>query len=299
VTALANARVIGYDLKAARTNSNRRTRGLMLDTLETTNRFAIPLGAPLSAPSPIGSNRDARDLEALISAARIRNSNNAVTTLLNYADTLKAYVGGSKRKDAVPSIEGMGRFLVKPFYEEVTLDLATEITSIRDMDRAQDINSLLVNAIRDVAYRMYRDSAYQPALNASPTGSQKARLLIGTDIVLQRHLMVTGDTRTFGIAFEDHKIVSTFDSRMEGKIILTFTRDGAQDGPDPLCFGTHAWIPELASSVMVNRDGATYPEAMVQPRNRHINHLPVMAVINVTGLEEALTKKTGITFQQI
>jgi hypothetical protein len=215
-----------------------------------------------------------------------------VTRLLNYAETLKTYVTSASRKGAVANIEGMGRYLVKPFFEEVTLNLVDKINSIRDMDRAQDVTALLVNQIRDVAYRMYSESGYQPALNASPVGSQQARLLIGTDIVLQRHLMVTGDSRTFGIAFPDYKIVSTFDKRMQGKIILTLTRDGSQEGPDPLSFGTHAWIPELASSVQVNRDGATYPEAMVQPRNLHVNHLPIMAVINVEGLEEALTAKT-------
>jgi hypothetical protein len=291
VTTLAGVDAIGYDLKAARTNSNRRTRGLLLDTLDLTERYSIPLGAPISAPSPIGSNRDARDLEALISAARVRNSNNAVTRLLNYAETLRAYVTNVTRKGSVANIEGMGRYLVKPFFEEVDLDMLAKITSVRDMDRAEDVTSLLVNTIRDISYRMYRDSQYQPALNASPVGSQQPRLLIGTDVVLQRHLMVTGDSRTFGIAFSDHKIVSSFDDRMDGKIILAFTRDGAQEGPDPLSFGTHAWIPELASSVQVARDGATYPEAMVQPRNLHVNHLPIMAIINVTNLEEALTKQ--------
>lgn len=291
VASLGAVEAIGYDLKGGRTNSNRRSRGLLLDTLDLTERYAIPLGAPISAPSPIGSNRDARDLEALISAARVRNSNNAVTRLLNYADTLRAYVTSTAPKDDVPNIEGMGRYLVKPFFEEFELDMMDKITTIRDMDRAQDVNSLLINAIRDVSYRMYRESQYQPALNASPVGSQQPRLLIGTDVVLQRHLMVTGDSRTFGIAFADHKIVSSFDSRMTDKIIITLTRDGAQEGPDPLSFGTHAWIPELASSVQVARDGATYPEAMVQPRNLHINHLPIMAIITVKNLDEALTKK--------
>ena len=291
--ALATATVIGYELKAARTNSNRRTRGLLLDTNDITNRYAIPLGAPISVPSPVGSNRDARDLEALVAAARIRNSNNAVTRLLNYADTLRAYVGGNKRKEGVPSIEGMGRYLVTPFFEEKELDLPALINSVRDMDRAQDINALLVNAIRDVAYRMYRDSGYQPALNATVGGSQEPKLLIGTDVVLQRHLMVTGDSRTFGISFREYEIVSSFDSRMKNKIVITLTRAGASEGPDPLTFGTHAWIPELASTINVARDGATTAEAMVQPRNLHINHLPVMAVITVKGLDEVLTAKVN------
>lgn len=293
VAAFAGMTVIGYDLKAFRTNSNRRTRGLLLDTLDLTERYSIPLGAPISAPSPTGSNRDARDLEALISAARVRNSNMAVTRLLSYADTLKAYVGSTQRKDVVPSIEGMGRYLVKPFFEEVELDLDAKIDSIRDQDRAADVSALLVNQIRDISYRAYRDSGYQPALNATPMGGQTPVLLIGTDVVLERHLQVVGDSRTFGISFPEFKIVSTFDGRMKDKIVLAFTRKSEGAGPDPLSFGTHAWIPELASSVQVNRDGATYPEAMVQPRNLHVNHLPIMAVINVKNLDKVLTTQTN------
>lgn len=291
VTSLAAAAVIGYDLKAARTNSNRRTRGLLLDVNDQVFRFHIPLGSPISAPSPAGSNRDSRDLEALISAARVRNTNNAVTRLLNYGDTLKAYVGAVQRKETTPQVEGVGRFLVKPFFETVELDMEAQINSIRDMDRAADVNALLVNTIRDVSYRMYRDSGYQPALNASVNGSQHPKLLIGTDVVLQRHLMVSGDNRTFGIAFPEFQIESSFDTRMKDTIIVTMTRQGQVEGADPLSWGTHAWIPELASTMMVARDGGTYPEAMVQPRNLHINHLPLMAIIKVKNLDKVLKNR--------
>lgn len=294
VTSLATAKLIGFDLKAQRTNSNRRTRGLLLDSQEVTRRYSIPLGAPISAPSPTGSNRDARDLEDLISAARLRNSNNAVTRLLDYFDTLEAYVRSGGRRNSVtgaPAVEGMGGYLVQPFFERIELDLEKELASLTDGDRAGDVSSLIVNTIRDVSYRMYRDSRYQPALNASATGSKSVKLLIGTDVYLPKHIMVSGDTRTFGIAFNEFAVVSTFDERLNNKIILTLTRGGAQEGPDPLSFGTHAWIPELASTLQVSRDGATYPEAMVQPRNLQINHMPIGAIIEVKGLTEVLKGK--------
>lgn len=292
--AVAALNVVGYELQAARTNSNRRTRGLMLNNNREVERFAIPLGAPISAPSPIGSDRDTRDLDSLIAAARIRNSNNAVTTLLNYADTLRAYVQNRRLGHGNPSIEGVGRHLVVPFFEEMHLNIKDAINSIKSKDRAEDISAVLVNAIRDVAYRMYRDSAYQAAIDASSVGGKKPTLLVGTDSVIQRHLMVQGDNRTFGVAFEDAKLVTSFDSRMDNKIVLSFARQGGGGQPDPLSFGTHAWIPELTSSIMVSRDGATYQEAMVQPRSRHINNLPIMAMIHVEGLEDVLTSKIAV-----
>lgn len=296
---LRDMEVIGYDLNASRTNSNRRTRGLLLNNNRETERFAIPLGSPISVPSPIGSNRDTRDLESLVTAARIRNSNNAVTTLLNYADTLRAFVTNRRLGHGVPAIEGIARHVVVPFFEESDLYLNQVINSIKSKDRAEDISAVLVNKIRDVVYRMYRDSGIQTALDTSSFGSKKPTLLVGTDSIIQRHLMVQGDNRTFGIAFEDAKVVTSFDSRVDNKIFLTFTREGTEGRPDPLSFGTHAWIPELTSSIMVQRDGATYQEAMVQPRSRHINNLPIMAVINVHGMEDVLTEKASIDFNDV
>lgn len=281
----------GYDIDAARTNTNRRSRGLLLNNRSYTERFAIPLGSPISAPSPTGSDRDTRDIEALILAARIRNSNNAVTSLLNYSSSLKAYVEGAKAGMGELNIEGVARHIVNPVYIEKNIDLAAAMNSIRAKDRGEDISSTLVNLITDVAYRMYNESGLQAALDASSMGSKRPKLVIGTDATIQRHLIVSGDTRTYGPTFDGGKTVHTLDTRMKNKIVVTFAREGSEGTPDALTFGTHAWIPELTSSMQVTRDGATYQEAMVQPRSRHINNLPVMAVINVENLEEVVASK--------
>lgn len=281
----------GYDLRANRTNSNRRTRGLMLDTTYETERYQIPLGAPITVPAPATGTDETADLKALIAAARQRNSNNAVTALFQYADQLAAYVKGPKLKGAIPNVQGMGRYLVTPFFERHTLDLEASINSIKSHEKAADVSSVLVNAIRDIAYRMYRDSRIQAALDQLNGGAgETPTLLVGTDQVLIRHLMVSGDTRTFGTVFDSHEVVASQDARMRNKIVLTFARSKA-DGPDPLSFGTHAWIPELTSTMQVNRNGATIKETMVQPRTRHFNNLPVMAVIDVLNLSKVLADK--------
>lgn len=303
VSNLAGLYVAGYDLRAYRTNSNRRSRGLLLDTTYETERYTIPLGSPLSAPSPITQNRDASDLKALITAARIRNSNNAVSALFRYADALYAYMTGPQApSDWNPydmGIQGMGKFLVHPFYEQHTIDLTLAINSIQSAEKAFDISATLVNCIRDVAYRMYQQSHYQAALDAL-TGDPSLRpiLLVGTDQVLARHLIVAGDTRTFGTVFDSHKLVVSQDQRMHNKIVITFMRPDAQ-GPDPLSFGTHAWVPELTSSVMVNRNGSTIKEAMVQPRTLHFNNLPVMAVLTITNLDVVLSETIVFSEQQV
>ena len=281
----------GYDIGANRTNSNRRTRGLLLTTDTEVERYTIPLGAPISVPAPATNQDDASDLKALIAAARRRNSNNAVGQLFRYADQLEAYVKGPRIINDTAGVQGMGRHLVKPFFERHVLDLTKSINTRASHEKAADISSVLVNAIREVAYRAYRDSRLQAAYDQATGGSgEKPVLVVGTDQVLIRHLMVEGDTRTFGTAFDDAEVVHTLDNRMDNKIVLTFTRK-KNDGADPLTFGTHAWIPELTSTMPVNRSGATIKETMVQPRSLHFNNLPVLAIIEVEGLSEVLVDK--------
>jgi len=295
VDALEELYVAGYTLKANRTNSNLRTRGHVVDVTVERERHTLPLGSPITFPSPVHeTNRDG-DIKIAINASRIRNSNLGVTVLLTYADTLEKVVKGPKRDDGVvPAIAGAARWLVQPWFERRKLDVSASMTSEKSIERAGDIALTLVNAIRDMAYRAYRDSRYQAALDAASQGSgEKPTLIIGTDSIIERHLMLAGDDRTFGTVFEKFKIVSSQDSRVYGKIFITFSR-GSSDPSDVLSFGTHAWMPELTGALPINRAGATYHEAMVQPRNLHVPKLPILGIIEVAGLSKALVEKTPV-----
>lgn len=284
--------IVGYDLFATRSNANRRVRGLLVDTTEEVERHTVQMGSPITVLSPVVQQDETSQLTSAIAAARIRNSNNAVTTMLNYFGTLDGLALSNDRTTDIQQIEGAGRWLVRPFFEKVTLDLVDVVNSVKSHERSADISAALVDTIREVAYRMYRDSGYQPALDAMTGGvDEKPTLVIGTDPELAKHLIVQGDTRLGGLVLP-HKVVTSYDKRVYGKIFISLVREG-QNGPDPLSFGTHVWIPELASTVQVSRAGSTVKEAQVQPRNRHINNLPVGAQIDVSGLKDILTTKTS------
>lgn len=296
VTDLANLKVVGYTLRANRTNANRRTRGHLLDTVYETARYTIPLGSPLSITSPVTSDggRDAADQKALIAAARMRNSNNAVTAIFSIADQLRESTKGPKLPSGVVSgVGGMGRYLVDAFFEEHTLDLTQSINSIKSQDRAQDISATLVSSIRDIAYRMYQSTKIQPAIDAlTGTAGEAPILLVGTDQVLIRHLLVNGDSRTFGTVFDKAVVKASTDRRMYGKIVISMSRAGAE-GPDPLTFGSHGWMSELIATMPVSRNGQVSKEATVQPRTLHINNMPVLAIITVQGLTKVLVDRTA------
>lgn len=296
VAALAGLKVAGYTLRANRTNANRRTRGHLLDTVYETQRYTIPLGSPLSITSPVTTDggRDAADQKALIAAARMRNSNNAVTAIFAIADQLREATKGPKLPVGhVSGVGGLGRFLVDAFFEEHELDLVQSINSIKSQDRALDISATLVNAVRDIAYRMYQSTKIQPAIDAmTGTAGEAPILLVGTDQVLIRHLLVNGDSRTFGTVFDKAVVKASTDRRMYGKIVISMSRAGAE-GPDPLTFGTHGWMSELIATMPVSRNGQVSKEATVQPRTLHINNMPVLAIINVKGLAKVLVDRTA------
>lgn len=287
------ATVVGYTLQAYRSNLNRRTRGLQVTTVTQNERYAIPLGSPVTCPAPVTATRTSTDMAAPITAARIRNDNNAVTKLLAYADTLSALKVSADRRIAVPSVEGIGRHLVRPFFERNTIVVPDIVASLASQERAEDVSAALVNKLREVVYRAYRDSGYQPALDAITGGTgEKPTVLIGTDPVIQRHLMVSGDTRTLSIGF-DHQIVTSMDSRVYGKIFITFVRKG-QTGPDPMSFGCMAWMPELATNIQMSRNGQVSQETMVQPRSIHINTLPILLVFDIEGLATAVAGRVPV-----
>jgi len=292
---LENMEVFAWEPKARLSNANKREEGLLLNSSEWTERYPVPLGQPLSIPSPLAENRPASDINDLIAAARLRNSNNAVTKLLEYADALESITLTEYHADEyldLPEIEGIGRFLVNPWFRRQKLKVNEIINSLKSHERLADLSAVLVNAIRDGVYDAYRDSNIKTALDViSGYTGEKVKVLIGTDPVLSRYIMTPGDTRTLADDLEFEK-VSTMDARMKDKIVYTFGRDG--EGLDPLNFGSHLWVTELIHHTQVHRDGANYREAMVHPRSRHVVHLPILGIIEVEGLNEVVNGRVDL-----
>lgn len=289
-----NAQILGYELKAYRTNLNRRQRGQLINTTYYTQLYNVNLRSPITAIHPVtveGQN-DASDLAALITATRIRTSNAAVGTLLETASLLNEYVDARDYEGVGPDVLGAGRFFVKPTFFSEIIDINTAIDSLKSHERAMDIQAVLVNKIRDYAYRMYRDSEYKAAADALAGGvAPVPSVIIGTDPVLARYLTVTGDLRTLGNEF-DVKIVSTLDVRVAGKIFVTFGvfDESRNSSVSPLNFGNMAYSPEVTIVLPISRNGQVSRELAVQPRFLHINNLPIMTVLSVNGITDVLNK---------
>lgn len=287
--------IVAFYPGGSRSNLNLRQRGQILTYESTRYRFAPPLQAPMSVVVPTSrTSGDAADVEALTSAVRVRNSNNAVITLFNYADYL--------RRNAIPNtglvngVEGPGADILTPIFLEEELDVDARTDTISSHERELDVNAILVNAIRDMAQTLSYRSGYETAIQYSSLGENvKPLLCVGTDPITQRYLTIKGDPRTAGITM-DAQIATTINKRMreEGQdvayIFLTFKRPGAGgQNIDPLSFGFHSWTPELVAVNNISKRGTHNRELTVQPRSMHFPVMPVLGVIKVVNLKKAAT----------
>lgn len=286
----------GYDLQAYRTNMNRRQRGQLIDVTKYTQMYNVPLRSPITTIHPVNTDgqTDASDVQALITATRIRTSNEAVSALLNTTQLLRDYIDARDVVSEGPDILGVGRFFVRPTYYEENIDMNLVVDSIKSYERAADIQAALVNKIRDYAYRMYRDSEYKAAADAFAGGlGPVPTVIIGTDPVIARYLNVTGDLRTLGGEF-DVRIVSTLDNRVAGKVFITFGcfDEDRNVAPNPLNFGNMAWGPELVLTANISRGNTISKETVVQPKYLFVTHLPVMTMLTVDNIPDVVNKVT-------
>lgn len=290
--ALEAGALIGYDLHAYRSNQNRRQRGQLLDVQYFRQFYTVPFRAPITAMKPVNTDSagEAGDLAALITATQVRTSNAAIGQLLNTANVLKAFTD-TRENGKAPDILGVGRLLVLPTYVDKIINMATAVDSTKSHERSMDVQAVLVNAVRDMSFRLWRDSEYQAAANAIKGGAAGApTVIIVTDPVLARYIQIDGDLRTAGASFEV-KVVATLDERMNGKIAVTFGDFTNTSEPNPLHFGNMAWKPELTVVLPISRGGQVSKELTVQPAFLHVTNLPVLGFIQVTGLEEVIASK--------
>ena len=292
------AQIIGYDLKAFRTNSNRRNRGKLLDIQHVNYLYTIPLLPPITALRPVGDteNNDGNLLSNLITATRVQTANAAVTAILEAQSFLQAYANSPDVIANQPTMFGVASYLVDPAYQAATIDCATALDSLTTSQRAADLQTLLMNKIRDMATRMFVSSGYGPAAEAMYEGSPpKPLVIIGTDPTIYRYLTLTGDLRYLGDMF-DYKIVMTYDQRFSGQLMFSLGSEASLNSgvPNPLHFGNMGWKPELTLMMPMVRNGSNVMELTVQPSYRHVTNLPILGSLTVLNIAEVVAGKVSI-----
>lgn len=303
-TALEAGSWAGFDVETRRANSNRRERGDLVDTQYFTQQWALPLRSPVTALRPVNASAstDADDLEKLASTTFIRTTGAGIVTLLDTVNQLRSLRGLSMEPKLQPETLGVGRWLVNSLLIEEEVDAAKNVASLTSSALEDDISAMLVNRMRDVYYRLYRDSKFQAVVESGAAGTTEQPSCIAmTDPMTGRYLMVKGDIRTVGPDF-DLVVKTTPNKRVENKIIMAFGYPKATQSAgsiNALHFGAMLWSPELALVLPISRKGQTSKELTVQPRFRHIVNVPVLGVIEVKNLSQVVHKRVPVDFDQI
>ena len=302
VTKFATAEIFGYTLKAYRNNLSKRQRGQLLDTTYQNQTWTLPLRSPVSVirPPNADSQTDSGDLASLVAATFVRTSNEAVTTLLETAALLKEFVDSRVPTSLAPDLFGVARELVEPTYIGETLDVNAVINSVSSHEKAADIQAVLAQKIRDIGSRLYRDSGFQAVVETKVAGIDgEPTIIVGTDPMTARYLMVDGDTRLTGPTF-NYKVVTTSDERMQGKLVIALGYPDQTEGTlNPIHFGYMLWSPEATIVIPQARGDQISKELTVMPRFRHITNVPVMGMVEVKNIPDVVSKKISIDFHNV
>lgn len=302
VTKFNTAVIFGYTLKAYRNNLNKRQRGQLLDTTYQNQTWTLPLRSPVSVirPPNADSQTDSGDLASLVAATFVRTSNEAVTTLLETAALLKEFVDSRVPTSLAPDLFGVARELVEPTYIGETLDVNAVINSVSSHEKASDIQAVLAQKIRDIGSRLYRDSGFQAVVETKVAGIDgEPTIIVGTDPMTARYLMVDGDTRLTGPTF-NYKVVTTSDERMQGKLVIALGYPDQTEGTlNPIHFGYMLWSPEATIVIPQARGDQISKELTVMPRFRHITNVPVMGMVEVKNIPDVVSKKISIDFHNV
>jgi hypothetical protein len=276
-----------FELSARRTNSNYRSRGILVEQNIRREGYTIPVHAPVHYTKPVNADAsyDASvNTESLINTTRVQTNNAAVQQLLDNASLIRSAYEAYQDTGIVPKVEGLGRELVKPYYRYINVKMSEVLNSVRSQDKLADIQGYFTTLIGQAVAEAMTVSGYWAAVSAMTGGvEQKPTVVMGTDTTLPQYLMVQGDDRTVGPLLKP-EVVSTNNRLMRGKIMIALRlTDGAEY--HPLNYGNHIWIPELVGEIQMIRDGSLAMEVGVQRRNRHILNCPVQIEIDVEELE--------------
>lgn len=299
--ALAKAKLFGVDLKARFINSNRREIGDLVTNNEYRQFYPVPQRAPITAqlPSTTGDEIDATLVAMLSATTHTRASQDAVTTLIAF-DSLLSQV---KVDDATigmdPQALGLGNMLVRPYYEFAEIDAATDLDSTTSLNRAEEINKLVINKIRDMVYRAYRVSGIKPAADLLAGGeAQLPVVVVGGDLELIRWLQLDGEFSTIGRNFSV-KVVGSPARRMKGLLYVTFDQPGAVDGAwNPLGFGHMLYRPECVFTLPAARQGTNIRELTVAPSYVHVPNMPILMKVEIRGIQDVIASKVTINVSQ-
>lgn len=289
VDALNDLEIVGYELALRFTNTNRRQRGNLIQTRSLQFRHPIPVHAPVTLPlSTMDEQGPGQVVHALTTNTNLRNSNNAVKRLLNYAATLKEVTANGFDRPGFGAVEGALSVMMRPTYRYAEIDLPKDIDTLKSQDRWEDICSTIMNKVKGVLFPAYRESNIEAAFRTI-SGNQEERpmFILAADKEIANYLMTRGEERLLGPRFK-YDIVDTNNELFDGKLMVIPTRENPQEN-DILNFGQFFYVPTIVADLPITRTGQQVSrEIAAFPFNLHVNNIPFLLEFDVKGLKDVM-----------
>lgn len=295
ISVVSKLAVVGYDLRASRTNSNIRTRGQLITNDSYVEKHTVPLRQGVtviySPNNQMGTDNDVGTLTTQGQLAGIYTTNCGVSTLIEFDSKLKALVGTHANTAGVGSAKGSVNItghitghIVNPWYKHTSLDISSLVTSVSSSVTEADVRAAIRRRIFKEVIEMYRESNYGVAYQIMRgTMGGKIGVGIGTDPLLES--IIGGGESSFNLGDKfDTRIVSTLDPAIANKIFISFVvlDENRNSQVNPLNFGNCVWSPTLSYEATITRGGATSRELHNNPRFLHLVHLPILASFQIT-----------------
>lgn len=292
------SKLVCFDLDIRRTNSNHRQRGQMLNTNYFTQIHAVPLRAPITVirPQNQGDQNDGGDIATLLQTTYARATNAAHDEFFRHAKFLEGFVGSVDDEEGrYPETIGVSRFYVRPFFENLELDVRKVLQIQSTGSKQRDVMEAICYTLRDQVARGYVKSEFKVGTDAlRGPASEPPTVIIGVPPYLRQYLQIFGDTRIFGENFP-YRIVESWNPQHKDKIVWSFGFfDGGDGQPNPLHHGILAIRPEITAVLSLPRNGGYSKELTVVPSFLHISNLPITGMITVTGLEALALESVAV-----
>lgn len=289
VDSITDLEIVGFDLHTRFTNTNRRQRGHLLQTRALQFRHPIPMHAPVTLPlSTMEDEGPGEVVKALTVNTNIRNSNNAVKTLLNYLAQLRELTGNGFNRPVINVYEGALAAVMRPTYYFERMHLPDMIDTLKSKDRWDDVCSAILNKVKGALFPAYRNSNIEAAFRViSGNQDERPMFLFCSDKEIANYLMTKGDDRTLG-AYLEYDIVSTNNELFDGKLVVVPTRKTPVEN-DILSFGQFFYVSTIIADLPISRGGHQVSrEIAAIPFNLHINNIPFALEFEVTGFQEVM-----------
>lgn len=280
---LAVANYVGQDITSHIVNDDLSRTGRLLTLRSKDQNYVLEPDSPLSVSAPLSSmvtgskKTDAKYIPFLVKYATASVNNKGIKAIVNYANFLRANANTDVL--GVNSI-GISRYLIKPWFKTTTLNLSADIDSLKSSERETDIKSAFDSVVKLLVADLTVSSGYtQAAIDKGVID-----IWVGVHSSLAKFV---GTTVDLGVGF-DVRIYFTEKVEFINKAYLTVANFSSTRNTeiDVLSFGAHFYTPVLIGELGEVKDR----KIVAQTISKHAVFTPIMAEINVTGLEASLSK---------